>query len=113
VIIPGLSYYRRDFVHIDDLVAAILELLGAGSVFPDLVNVASGNSVSLSDTAALIGRLSGAPLDIDYEQPRAGTIVATHGAVTRFSDLLGRNPICLPEGLISTLDWLAQSGTAT
>jgi UDP-glucose 4-epimerase len=104
-VLEGERTFRRDFVHIDDVVAALVALLEDEGEPPDVVNVASGTSLGLAEAAAMLERLSEVPLQLEFTTPRPGTIAATHGDITRLSDLLGRDPIGLEAGLVSTLDW--------
>ena len=110
-LLAGEPTYRRDFVYIDDVVAALVALLEEEGDAPDIVNVASGTSMSLADAVAAFERSTETPLQVEYERPRPGTITATHGSITRLSDLLRRDPIGLQEGLASTVEWFMSVGS--
>lgn len=108
-VLPGEPDYRRDFVHIDDVVQLCVALTDHPDP-PRIVNAASGTSVDLRDAGALVGEFVERPLDIEYEPPRPGTVPATHGAVTIMTEVLGREPIQLRDGLASTVEWVDATG---
>lgn len=103
-LLPGEPHYRRDFVHVDDVVRLCVALTDHPEP-PRIVNAASGASVELRDAESIMAGLIDRPLEIEYERPRPGTVLATHGAVATMTQVMGRDPIQLGAGLASTIAW--------
>jgi GDP-L-fucose synthase len=58
VVIWGTGTPRREFLHVDDLAAALVHLLGLEDP-PDLVNVGTGSDISIGELAQLVARTVG------------------------------------------------------
>jgi nucleoside-diphosphate-sugar epimerase len=110
-VLAGEPTHRRDFVHITDVIDALVTLVETVDPLPDILNAASGTSVALIDAVELIERVCATSIEAEYEQPRPGTITATHGDVTRLRELLRREPIDLDVGMMSTVDWFTARQT--
>ncbi len=92
----------RDFVYVEDVVAANLRAAVAAtpSVSGRVFNVARGERTTLLELAAMIGRVAGAPLEITHAPPRAGDIAESLADVTRAKRELGYAPaVGVAEGL--------------
>lgn len=59
----------REFLHVDDLAAACLHLLRLEEP-PNLVNVGSGNEVSIADLAKLIAKVTGFEGEIGFDSSK-------------------------------------------
>jgi nucleoside-diphosphate-sugar epimerase len=93
---------RRDFVHVDDVVAAILRAGVAPSAVGRVVNVGSGVATPLREVAALAWSLAGARghLRVGARPAPREELADTWADITRARTLLGWEPaIALEAGL--------------
>ena len=87
----------RDFIHIDDVVDAIILSMKSTS---GIYNIASGNGTSITDLAKLLIELFGKNSEIIYKSARVGEIIYSVANITKSQNKLGFNPkIILNEGL--------------
>jgi dTDP-glucose 4,6-dehydratase len=96
----------RDFLHVDDAVAAILGLVGCG-VWDGCFNVSAGTGVALDEVAGLIAdcvpACSYTSVDNVLDSGRGRYLVAS---ADRLGSVLNWRPtVGLAEGLASTVDW--------
>jgi UDP-glucose 4-epimerase len=93
----GTGAQRRDFVHVDDVVAGLLAAWRAGHTGPLIVG--SGHSVSVLELVAAVGEVTGRPVPVERVPAKAGempAVVVTIDAARR----LGYAPsVRLAEGL--------------
>ena len=76
----------RDFIHIDDVIDAILLSMKSKS---GVYNIASGTGTSISNLVKLFIQLSGKSLKIIYRSGRAGEITYSVGNITKSQQELG------------------------
>lgn len=107
----GDGRQTRDFVCVDDVVAALLAAMPRARTEAPVFNVCTGVATSVLDLARLIARLSGRTAEIHHRAPRAGEIRHSIGRPERARAGLGlADPIPLEDGLPNVLDWMRQSG---
>ena len=107
IAIFGDGRQTRDFVHVGDVVAALLAALPAASVHGPVFNVCTGLGTSVAALARTIADLCEVPLNVDWRPGRAGEVVHSVGDGTRARQLLAlTNPLSLRDGLADTLAWL-------
>lgn len=98
----------RDFVHVTDVVRALLAAWTRASVEAPVVNVCTGRPTSVRDLADTIAGLLGRQAAIQPSPARAGDIRESLGSTTRLQAELGvRSVVTLTEGLAGILAWLA------
>jgi UDP-glucose 4-epimerase len=101
--IYGDGSQTRDFVHVDDVVAAVLAASGAGGVF----NIGSGVETSVAELHAQCRAVSGDERPPVFEAPREGDVLRSVLDVSRAEAELGWRPeLSLEEGLRRTWDWI-------
>lgn len=89
----------RDWVHVDDVVEAIVALV-AGRTAPPLLNVCSGSPTSLVEACRLIGERLGADCPPEIVGGfRPGDMRHCLGDASRLTRLLGRAPLTFAEGI--------------
>jgi len=76
----------RDFIHIDNVVDAIILSMKSIS---GIYNIASGNGTSISDLAKLFIQLSGKHSEIIYKSARDGEIICSIANITKSQKELG------------------------
>jgi UDP-glucose 4-epimerase len=107
VTIYGDGEQSRDFTFVDNVVSANLLATDAPEVAGEILNVATGRSVTVNALADAIGALVGKPVDKSYEPPREADVLASWADVGEAHRLLGFEPtVDFAEGLRRTADYL-------
>jgi GDP-L-fucose synthase len=107
VTVWGTGSPRREFLHVDDLAAAIVHLLQTYDAEP-IVNIGWGEDVSIKELAELIVSA------IDYKGRLVFDVSRPDGTprklldVTRLAGLGWRPQISLPAGIVSTYKWFTE-----
>src|SRR3954447_3602628 len=100
---------RRDFVHVSDVARACALALEGDGADGQVVNVGSGNSISVAEIAQKLGRVMGRE-DIEAEvtgRYRVGDIRHCVADVTHAGEVLGYEPrVCLEDGMEELATWL-------
>jgi UDP-glucose 4-epimerase len=99
---------RRDMLHIDDLVTAILAASTADKAGGEVINIASGKAPMVRTIALTIGRMMGRPhlLRLGELPDRPNDIVDLRGDASKAERLLAWRPtISLVRGLAQTIEW--------
>ncbi len=113
VTVYGDGEQSRDFTYVDNVVAANLLAADTSSVQGEIVNVATGSSVTVNELADTIGRLLSAPVEKAYEREREADVRASWADLSEARRLLAYEPhVDLEEGLRRTIDFL-QDGKET
>jgi UDP-glucose 4-epimerase len=106
--IHGDGEQTRDFVHVDDLAAALVAALAAreqdvaGAVF----QVGTGRETTVNELAATLAAAVGRSLPVRHEPVRAGDVLRNASRVELAAERLGwRATIALPDGLRETAAW--------
>ncbi|MFW9928580.1 MAG: NAD-dependent epimerase/dehydratase family protein [Candidatus Thorarchaeota archaeon] len=107
LIIFGDGTFTRDFIHINDVVKAIINASNKmerkkGNVY----NIASGTKTSILELAELILSISGKNLEIKYLPPKKGDIPYSQSNIDLAKKELNFNPkITLKEGLKDLINY--------
>jgi UDP-glucose 4-epimerase len=102
----GDGRQTRDFVHVDDVVRALLAAPGKGSVF----NIGSGRETSVLELHERCRAVAGDDREPTLEAAREGDVQRSTLDVSRAADELGWRPeVTLDEGLRRTWDWIQSS----
>jgi UDP-glucose 4-epimerase len=100
IVIHGDGRQTRDFVHVSDVVRQLAEAIARIELSPDIFNLCSGTSTSVSELAQRITSALGVRPRIVHDQPRTGDIRASVGDPSRVRQTFGFLPrISLSEGL--------------
>jgi UDP-glucose 4-epimerase len=91
----------RDYIHIDDVVDAVIQLLARPDL-PSVVNVGSGVGTSLRDLLALIEAVTDRPIEIEPHPARPGDVGAVVLDIALLKSLIRFEPTPLREGLLRT-----------
>lgn len=103
-VICGDGRQTRDFVHVNDVVDAIVRSLEAGRPKGRTYNIGSGQATSIGRLATLMIDISGAKLRPTYCPPRLGDILHSQADIARARKELGYEPkVSLDRGLRSLL----------
>ena len=103
VVVWGTGTPLREFLHVDDLAAACLHLLALPNP-PDLVNVGSGEEVTIKHLAEIIGRVVGfeGEISFDSSKPDGTPRKLMDSSLMRSQDW--EPHIALQEGLVTAYD---------
>lgn len=99
---------RRDMLHIDDLVTAILAASTADNAGGEVINIATGKAPMVRTIARTIGRMMGRSHLLGFGQlpDRPNDIADLRGDASKAERLLGWRPtISLARGLAQTIAW--------
>lgn len=110
-VIYGDGEHSRDFTYIDNIVEANLKAAETNKGLGSVINVATGQRISLNQLLEEIKDLTGkGHVNADHQEPRAGDVVHSLADISRARELLGFEPrVGLREGLQLTIDWWRQS----
>lgn len=114
-VVYGDGEHSRDFTYIDNVVEGNLKAAETDKGIGSVINVATGERISLNQLLEEIKALTGKTnVNVDYQGPRAGDVVHSLADISRARELLGFEPrVGLREGLQSTIDWWKQSRFAS
>ena len=101
----GTGKPRREFLHVDDLVSAVLIALDCYDSSLHL-NVGTGIDISISELAIKIARIVGYGGEIYWDTGRPDGTSQKVLDISRISSLGWSPKITLDEGILSTLTWL-------
>jgi UDP-glucose 4-epimerase len=105
----GSGCQRRDFVHVSDVVTAVLAMLDAD--VDRIWNVGTEVATTLNELLTISERVIGPSVEVRREQPRAGDVFNSCLAIGRISTELGWAPrIPLIDGIKAT--WGSSSSSA-
>jgi UDP-glucose 4-epimerase len=107
VTIYGDGEQSRDFTFVDNVVAANLLAADAAGVGGEILNVATGGSVTVNALADDIGAMLGKPVEKRYEPAREADVLTSWADIGEAERLLGYEPrVNFAEGLQRTADYL-------
>jgi nucleoside-diphosphate-sugar epimerase len=111
-LIYGDGEQSRDFTFVENAVQANLLACEAPNVSGRTFNVGTGGRYTLNETLALLGKISGKPLNAKYDPPREGDIRDSQADITQAREFLGYDPqVPFEEGLTRTFDWYRSTQT--
>lgn len=99
----------RDFVHVDDVVSAMVRCLETDSPPNTIINVGSGIATSVLDVATELSRALDKPVNVQVTgEYRLGDIRHNWADISRLQDVLRLRPtVSLTDGLKRFADWVA------
>ena len=111
IVIFGDGSQTRDYIYVEDTVAATVALVREEEAWGRVVNVASQTEVSILELVDAIGRALGRKLDLEFRPPRAADVQRHVGDTTLLAKLTGYQPeVGLEEGIARTLEWYRRAG---
>jgi nucleoside-diphosphate-sugar epimerase len=104
--IYGDGEQSRDFTYIDNVVHGNLLALKAPDAAGEMMNLATGGSISLLQLVEKINRLLGTSFEPIHAPERPGDIKYSRANVAKITDLLDYAPVVdFDSGLARTIDW--------
>lgn len=105
LVIFGDGSQTRDFVYVDDVVDALMATATAIDVNRAVINIGSGQEVSIDDLAAKVAQATGKRVNVLHNREQPGGVSRLVADVSLARQLLGWAPqIDLDEGLRLTLE---------
>jgi GDP-L-fucose synthase len=101
----GTGTPKREFLHVDDLASASLFLMEKYND-PDIVNVGSGEEVSIAELASLVAQVVNFQGTIRYNKDMPDGTPRKLLDVSRLTDLGWTSQITLEQGIADTYAWL-------
>ena len=103
----GDGSMRRDFTHVEDIVAGILAAVEKAPAGARPYNLGSGAPVTLREFVAAMGRAAGREVTVENAPVPLGDVDATFADISRAGAELGWRPrLSLDEGLATVVRWL-------
>ncbi|MEP7225066.1 MAG: SDR family oxidoreductase [Actinomycetota bacterium] len=107
VTIHGDGEQSRDFTYVDNVVSANLLGADAAAAHGEILNVATGGSITVNALADAIGNLLGSSVEKIYEPARKADVRASWADLGEARRVLGYEPqVAFEEGLRRTADHL-------
>jgi UDP-glucose 4-epimerase len=105
-VIYGDGEQTRDFTYVANVVDGVLRACEAPKAAGEVINVATGNRISLNELLRVMNRIVGTHLQATYEDARPGDVKDSQADIVKAKALLGYSPtVSFEEGLTRTLDW--------
>lgn len=109
-VVFGDGEQTRDFTFVDNAVHANLLACEAPNVAGKVFNVGCGDRISLNQVLAALGKVTGKPLQAQYDPPREGDIRDSQADISEARRYLGYAPqVGFQEGLELTFGWYRES----
>jgi UDP-glucose 4-epimerase len=104
--IYGDGEQTRDFTHVDNVIAANMLACGARKTSGEVINIASGTSVTVNETIGHLNAILGTDIRPTYVPPRAGDIKHSSADISLARRVLGFEPVMsFKDGLARTVEW--------
>jgi len=103
---------KRDFTYVTDTVSGFLAAATSEATLGEVVNLGSGEEISIGELVALIARLIGRDVSVDLDaarlRPEKSEVQQLLSDTRKMQRLTGWRPAMpLAQGLQQTLDWIA------
>ena len=109
-VVFGDGEQTRDFTFVDNAVHANLLACEAPNVAGKVFNVGCGDRISLNQVLAALRKVTGKPLQAQYDPPREGDIRDSQADISEARRYLGYEPqVGFAEGLELTFGWYRES----
>ena len=102
VVVWGTGKPKRELLHVDDLASAIEFLLGIENP-PPLLNIGSGDEVSIAELARIIAAIVGYDGEIVFDQSKPDGVMRKLCSIRKISGLGWKRRILLQSGLERTI----------
>ena len=107
----GDGEQTRDFVYVSDVAEAFSTAATANAVAGEVVNVGSGEPITIHGLLAVMGDVLGKEARVEVRDPRPGDIRHSFADAAKARQLLGFRPrVGLTQGLLATSESLRDGG---
>ncbi|MGC2657968.1 MAG: GDP-L-fucose synthase [Bryobacteraceae bacterium] len=108
VTVWGSGAPRREFLHVDDMASAAIFLLDKYDD-GEIINVGTGEDITIQQLAELVGRIIGYEGTIAFDRSKPDGTPRKLLDVSRLENLGWRHQIALADGIHSTYQWYLQT----
>jgi GDP-L-fucose synthase len=109
VVVWGTGTPRREFLHVDDLADACVYLMNYYDG-TDLINIGTGEDITIRKLAELIGQIVGFKGGISYDTSKPDGMLRKLLDVSKINALGWKSKIGLEEGIRETYNWYVENG---
>jgi dTDP-glucose 4,6-dehydratase/UDP-glucose 4-epimerase len=107
----GTGNETRDFIHIDDMVAAIDLVVQHGKFEGEVYNVANGEAIKIAEIISEFADLSGIKTPYTFNNyTKAGDPIYWQADISRLNALGYKRKVSQKDGLKSYLQWVKENG---
>jgi UDP-glucose 4-epimerase len=100
LVVYGDGEQSRDFVHVSDVVEALVRSAECEAAVGEVINVGTGEPTTVNELAEAFLELSGLDVGVSREAERAGEVKQSYADTSKAENLLGFHPkVCLKDGL--------------
>jgi nucleoside-diphosphate-sugar epimerase len=108
----GATSPTRDFTYVEDTVAGFLAVAGCDRAMGQVVNVGSGQEISIGDLVTILIEVTGSDAEIITDdarlRPEGSEVERLLADITRAREWMGWEPtVGLRDGLRRTSEWIA------
>lgn len=108
VVIWGSGTPKREFLHVDDLAEALLEMLRRYDE-EEILNIGCGEEVSIAELASLVSEVVGFAGTIEYDRSKPDGTPRKLTDISRLRSLMGWSPkISLRDGISQVYAWYTE-----
>ncbi len=108
--IVGDGEQTRDFTYVANIVDGVLRAATAPGVAGEIINVATGQQISINELARVLGKVTGVTAAPAHIPARAGDVRHSLADISKARTMLGYEPsVDLEEGLRRTVEWYRAS----
>jgi GDP-L-fucose synthase len=108
VVVWGTGTPRREFLHVDDLADACVYLMNYYDG-TDLINIGTGEDITIRKLAELIGQIVGFKGGISYDTSKPDGMLRKLLDVSKINALGWKSKIGLEEGIRETYNWYVEN----
>ncbi|MHC4643541.1 MAG: NAD-dependent epimerase/dehydratase family protein, partial [Planctomycetota bacterium] len=102
----GDGLQSRDFTYVDNVIEANLLAARAKETKGEVINIATGQAVTVNETIDLIDQLLGKNIKPIYADPRPGDVKHSLADISTAENLIGFKPkLSFKKGLQLAIDW--------
>lgn len=104
----GDGEQKRDFIYINDVINANINSMLNERINGEVINIASGKSISINELIKLLETVSGKKAKITYTNRRDGDVLESEANNSKMKNILGINVSDLLDSLHKTYNWYLQ-----
>lgn len=106
LVVFGSGEQCRDYVYVKDTARGVIEAALTMGLGGEIINLASGKTVTVNEIAEAIVEITGADVEIEYAPGRPGELFKSYGNSDKARQLLGWAPaVGFYEGLQTTVEY--------
>ena len=110
----GDGLQTRDYIYVTDTARAALELYRCPQARGQVINIGSGQEISIIDLKAKIERILGRTIPFEHRAARPGDVRRHLADISRLQELVAFEPqVSIDEGLLHTVEFYRRRATTS